>query len=59
MNSLDCLKNDLIKLYKTHNKHIDEIHKLLENYSGEDWKEYIKINEKSYNRHVYYNSKEF
>jgi predicted metal-dependent enzyme (double-stranded beta helix superfamily) len=62
MNSLDELKDKLIEIYSQKgddSKHISKVNLALSNYKGDDWKQFVKINEKSYNRHVFHNSKEF
>lgn len=59
MSNLNDLRDNIIDMYKQSTASKNKIKTLLQNYNGEDWKEYVKVNEKSYNRHLYYSSKEF
>lgn len=60
MNNLNELKNELIDIFKMNkDKYFENVKNALSKYNGNDWKKYIKINKKSYNRYLYYSSCEF
>ena len=60
MKNLDELKEKLIEIFKSDkNEYFENVKNTLSKYNGNDWIKYIKINDKSYNRHVYFSSNEF
>jgi cysteine dioxygenase len=60
MNNLNELKDELIQIFNMDkDKYFENVKNALSKYNGNDWKKYIKINDKSYNRHLYYSSDEF
>lgn len=60
MINLDELKDELIRIFKSDkNEYFENVKNTLSKYNGDDWKKFIKINNNSYNRYVYFSSDEF